>query len=196
MGITRVSILSFRYKWGANSNGKRYDEISTYEREAWRMATTFYDLKAATAQGEEKSLRDFQGKVALIVNLASECGFTPQYADLQKLYQNYKEKGFVILGFPSNDFGGQEPGTIEEIKAFCTRNYGVTFPLFDKIHAKGEGIHPVYQWLTAQDRQGDVKWNFEKFLVGKDGRLIQRFRSSVNPLDAALVEAIEKALAE
>ncbi|SFJ10435.1 glutathione peroxidase [Thermoflavimicrobium dichotomicum] len=155
---------------------------------------TLYDIKVKTAQGSEKSLAEYKGYPLLIVNVASQCGYTPQYEGLEKLYQTYREKGLRILAFPCNDFGGQEPGTIEEIQQFCQVNYGVTFEVFDKIHVRESEIHPLYQWLTSQDGEGDVKWNFEKFLVSSQGKLIRRFRSGVNPLDPELVKAVETEL--
>ncbi|TCP55867.1 glutathione peroxidase [Tumebacillus sp. BK434] len=158
--------------------------------------TVFHDLTATTAQGETRSLSDYKGHVLLIVNVASKCGFTPQYEGLEQLYQSYKDQGLRILAFPSNDYGAQEPGTIEEVREFCKVNYGVTFDLFDKVHAKGADQHPVYQFLTANAPEtGDVQWNFEKFLLARDGRIIGRFGSRVAPMDGELTTAIEQALA-
>ncbi|RAL25814.1 glutathione peroxidase [Thermoflavimicrobium daqui] len=154
----------------------------------------FYNMVVRTAQGIEKSLQEYKGFPVLIVNVASKCGYTPQYKDLEKLYQTYRDQGLRLLAFPSNDFGGQEPGTIEEIRQFCRTNYGVTFEVFDKVHAQGDEIHSLYRWLTSQDQEGQVKWNFEKFLISKDGKLIRRFRSNVNPLDPKVVQLIEQAL--
>jgi len=129
------------------------------------------------------------------VNVASKCGFTPQYAGLEALNQSYKDKGLAILGFPSNDFGGQEPGTMKEIEEFCKLNYGVTFELFEKVHAKGEEIHPLYAWLTHHSEpQGEVKWNFEKFLISKDGETLGRYSSKITPQDIDLQQDIDKAL--
>lgn len=156
-----------------------------------------HDIAVKTANGEETSLAAYKGNVLLIVNVASECGFTPQYEGLEALYKKYEDKGLRILAFPSNDFGGQEPGTIEEVKQFCTVNYGVTFDLFDKVHAKGGEQHPLYAYLTQNaDPSGDVQWNFEKFLISKDGQIAARFGSRVKPEDAELVEAVEKELAK
>ncbi|MFD2171956.1 glutathione peroxidase [Tumebacillus lipolyticus] len=158
--------------------------------------TTFYDLSAQTAGGETRSFSSYRGDVLLIVNVASKCGFTPQYEGLEKLYQTYREQGLHILAFPSNDYGAQEPGTIEEVQQFCSLNYGVTFELFDKVHAKGADQHPVYQYLTAHAAEsGDVQWNFEKFLIGRDGAIVGRFNSRVAPQDAELISAVEQALA-
>jgi glutathione peroxidase len=143
------------------------------------------------------SLKAYAGKVVLLVNVASKCGFTPQYAGLEALYKKYKDKGLVIIGVPSNDFGGQEPGTAEEIKTFCTDKFDVTFPLMAKIHVVGARKHPLYVALTGPDSAfpGEVKWNFQKFLIGRDGQLLGRFESKVKPDSATLVQAIEVALA-
>lgn len=147
--------------------------------------------------GKPVDLASYKGKVVLVVNVASRCGKTPQYAGLQKLYDAHKDKGFVILGFPANDFGAQEPGSDAEIAQFCSTKYGVTFPMFSKITVKGDGKAPLYKALTeAADPKGEVGWNFEKFLIGKDGTVIGRFKSGVAPDDATLVKAIETALAK
>jgi len=146
--------------------------------------------------GTEVDLASFDGKVVLVVNVASRCGATPQYAGLQKLYDTYKDRGLVVLGFPANDFGAQEPGTESQIAKFCSSKYGVTFPMFAKITVKGAGQPPLYKALTATaDPPGDIGWNFEKFLVGRDGAVIGRFKTRVAPDDPALVAAIELALA-
>ena len=145
--------------------------------------------------GKEKALADYKGKVLLVVNVASECGFTPQYKGLEELYQRYRAKGLMVLGFPSNDFGGQEPGSEAEIKTFCERNYGVTFDLFAKIHAKAEPLAPLYKYLSTEAGfDGPVGWNFTKFLVGKDGQVLGRWASKTAPLDKELTDAVEKAL--
>jgi glutathione peroxidase len=156
-----------------------------------------YDFSVKSIDGKEVQLKDYKGKVLLIVNTASKCGFTPQYKDLQEIYQKYKEKGLLILGFPANDFGQQEPGNNPEIKEFCSLNYQVDFPLFEKISVKGESQHPLFKFLTEQknpDFTGEIKWNFEKILIGRDGQLLRRFRSKVKPSDSEMVEAIETAL--
>jgi glutathione peroxidase len=147
-----------------------------------------------TIDGTERSLGDFRGKVLLLVNTASECGYTPQYAGLQKLHATYEKRGFSVVAFPSNDFGGQEPGSNKEIKSFCSTKFGVTFPLFAKITVKGPNKHPLYAMLTQTPPAGDVKWNFAKFLVGKDGTVVARYDSDVTPEAPVLVQAIEKAL--
>jgi glutathione peroxidase len=146
--------------------------------------------------GKDTSLKAYDGKVLLVVNVASKCGHTPQYEGLEALYRKFKDQGLVVLGFPSNDFGAQEPGTEAEIKQFCTSKYDVTFPMFSKLHVKGPEQHPLYAALTGADSPvpGPVKWNFGKFLVGKDGKLIARYDSGTKPNDPAIAEAIEKAL--
>ncbi|NCX97873.1 MAG: glutathione peroxidase [Planctomycetia bacterium] len=147
--------------------------------------------------GTDVDLGSYQGKVVLVVNVASRCGATPQYEGLQALYEKYKDKGFVVLGFPANDFGAQEPGSDEQIKEFCTSKYDVTFPMFSKITVKGGGKPKLYEVLTeTSDPAGDIGWNFEKFLIGKDGKVAGRFKTRVSPDDAALVGAIEAALAK
>jgi glutathione peroxidase len=155
---------------------------------------SFYALKTTTLQGQPADLAQYAGKVSLVVNVASQCGFTPQYAGLEKLYEQLEDKGFVILGFPSNDFGGQEPGSPEEIATFCKKNYGVTFPLFSKLVTKtGPDQSPIYSYLG---QTGSLpSWNFGKYLVGKDGKVIQYFSSNVTPESPELREAIDKALA-
>ncbi len=156
-------------------------------------AARLYDLTVNTLEGEPQSLALYKGKVALVVNVASECGFTPQYEGLQKLYERYKDRGFVLLGFPSNDFGGQEPGDGKQIRAFCSSHFHVTFPMFEKVKTRGEGQSPVYAFLAAKN--GAPKWNFHKYVVGKDGAVAAAFASEVEPDSAALRVAIEAALA-
>lgn len=157
--------------------------------------TTIADFTATALDGAEKSLSEYLGKVVLVVNTASQCGFTPQYAGLEALYQEFGEQGFVVLGFPCNQFGEQEPGTEDEIGEFCQVNYGVTFPLFAKIEVNGENAHPLYAWLRSEGKGilGDaVKWNFTKFLVGRDGQVIRRYAPTTEP--AALKDDILAAL--
>lgn len=151
-----------------------------------------------TIAGGEASLKEHAGKVVLVVNVASECGYTKQYTGLEALYQKYKDQGLVVAGMPCNDFGGQEPGTEAEIQQFCSSKYSVTFPLYSKLSIKGEGKHPLYAALTGADspQPGEVKWNFEKFLIGRDGKILARFGSGVKPDSDELVAAVEKALAE
>ena len=157
-----------------------------------------YDIPIHTLRGEDASLAPYQGQALLLVNVASRCGLTPQYAGLQRLQDTYGPKGFSVLGFPCNQFLEQEPGSPDEIAQFCSVNYGVTFPLFEKIEVNGPGRHPLYDRLTvtpdAEGADGDVQWNFEKFLVSPEGEIVARFRPGVEPEDAALVGAIEQAL--
>jgi glutathione peroxidase len=159
---------------------------------------SIYEIELPRLGGKPAKLSDYAGKVVLAVNVASKCGLTPQYAGLQALNDRYSERGFVVLGFPSNQFFNQEPGSAEDIQQFCSVNYGVSFPLFAKLDVKGAGQHPLYAILTeaADDagKAGNVKWNFEKFLVGRDGNVVRRFRSKVTPEDPKLVEAIESLL--
>ncbi len=160
--------------------------------------SSLHDFTLDTIDGEERSLAEYRGQVVLVVNVASRCGLTPQYDGLQRLQETYGSRGFSVLGFPCNQFGGQEPGTDAEVKAFCSANYGATFPLFSKIEVNGDGRHPLYAWLTAQstepDGSGDIKWNFAKFVVDRDGRVAARFAPPTEPQAAELVEAIESAL--
>jgi glutathione peroxidase len=145
-----------------------------------------------TIKGKKTSLEDYQGKVVLVVNVASECGFTPQYADLERLYRLYKDKGLVIIGFPANNFGGQEPGTDEQIFQFCRTKFDVTFPMMSKISVKGDDMHPLFAYLTEQTPlKGEIKWNFEKFLLDKNGNLVARYPSATKPLDKDIVTRIE-----
>jgi glutathione peroxidase len=147
--------------------------------------------------GKTVNLADYRGKTLLIVNTASECGYTPQYAGLQSLYDKYKDRGLVIVGFPSNDFGGQEPGGAEEIATFCKKNYGVTFPMMSKVHAKGPEISPVYKTLTQDTPdgiRGEVKWNFTKFLIDPQGKVVARFEPKIEPQSPEVTEAVEKNL--
>jgi glutathione peroxidase len=156
-----------------------------------------YDYPLKDIDGKSTSLKDYKGKVVLLVNVASQCGYTPQYKGLEAIYEKYKGQGFTIVGVPCNDFGSQEPGTNEEIKQFCSSKYSVTFPMMDKVHVKGPEQNPLYARLTGKDAEfpGDVKWNFGKFLIGKDGKILQRFDSKVTPESPELTSAIEKALA-
>ena len=152
-----------------------------------------YDFTMNSIDGKAAPLAAFKGKVTLIVNVASQCGFTPQYAALEAVYEKYRDHGFVIAGFPANNFGGQEPGTNEEIKQFCNRTYSVKFPMFSKISVKGDDKAPLYQFLTSA-MGGEVQWNFTKFLVDKNGKVVQRFDSAVEPDSPEVISAIEAAL--
>jgi glutathione peroxidase len=145
-----------------------------------------------TIDGKEQSLGEYKGKLALVVNVASQCGFTSQYSGLESIFEKYKDRGLVVLGFPSNDFGEQEPGSNEEIKSFCKRNYNVTFPMFSKVPVSGPAKVPLYGYLTQTG--GEVGWNFTKFLVGKDGKVITRFKPSTPPESGEVIRAIEAAL--
>ena len=155
-------------------------------------ADSVYDFTMNSIQGKPVALKDFHGKPVLFVNVASQCGYTPQYKGLEALYRKYKDQGFVLVGVPANNFGSQEPGSNEEIATFCKRNYDVTFPVMSKVDVKGAGMTPLYGYLTKTG--GDIKWNFTKFLVGRDGKVIQRFESNVAPEDPAFIAAIEKAI--
>ena len=160
--------------------------------------TTLHDFEMKKLEGGEMSFQDLAGKVSLVVNVASECGLTPQYEGLQKLHEKYADRGFAVLGFPCNQFGGQEPGTAAQIQTFCEQRYGITFPMFEKIEVNGEGAHELYQWLEREETEpegpGNITWNFEKFLIGKEGEVLARFSPKVPPDDPALIGAIEKAL--
>ena len=165
-------------------------------------ATTFaawniYDFTLPSIDGKPMPLAQFKGKVVLMVNVASQCGYTPQYTALEAVYEKYKAQGFVIVGFPANNFGAQEPGTNEEIKTFCSRKYSVTFPLYSKVSVKGDDETPLYQYLTKQTAppiSGEIKWNFTKFLVDKNGKVVQRFEPAVTPDSPEVVSAVEKLL--
>jgi glutathione peroxidase len=156
-----------------------------------------YNFTLNSIEGKPAPLADYQGKVVLLVNVASQCGYTPQYSALEAIYEKYKDQGFVILGFPANNFGAQEPGTNEEIKTFCTRKYSVTFPMYSKISVKGADQAPLYTYLTKETGTGiagDIKWNFTKFLVDREGKVIQRFEPAVTPDSKEVTAAIEKQL--
>ncbi|MET1076073.1 MAG: glutathione peroxidase [Umezawaea sp.] len=159
---------------------------------------SIYDIPVNTISGEPTTLEPLRGKALLVVNVASKCGLTPQYTGLEQLQKQYGEQGFSVVGFPCNQFAGQEPGTAEEIETFCSTTYGVTFPLFEKVEVNGEGRHPVYAELTrtadADGAAGDVQWNFEKFLISPEGEVVARFRPRTTPDDEAVVKAIEAVL--
>lgn len=158
---------------------------------------TVYQYELNSIDGENISLSDYEGDLLLIVNTASECGFTPQYEGLQELYETYSDQGFKVLGFPANNFGGQEPGSDEEIAQFCQANYGVSFPMFSKISVKGDDQHPLFTYLTSADNldfKGEISWNFEKFLIDRNGNLVRRFKSNVEPMSEELTSAIKENL--
>jgi glutathione peroxidase len=163
-------------------------------------AKSIHEFSAKTIDGTEKPLSDYRGKALVVVNVASRCGLTPHYAGLQELYASYRDRGLEVLGFPCNQFGGQEPGSDADVKEFCTTRYGVSFPMFSKLEVNGPGRAPLYAWLTAQaaapDGPGDIAWNFAKFVIGRDGRVRARFAPSVEPGAAELREAVAAALAE
>ena len=159
-------------------------------------ASSLYEFTLNSIDGQPAPLGAYKGKVLLLVNVASKCGFTPQYKGLEAVYEKYKNQGLVVIGFPANNFGSQEPGSNEEIKTFCSRTYNVTFPMYSKISVKGEDKAPLYQYLTDSNTAtgGEIKWNFTKFLVGRDGKVIARFESKVDPASPEVTAAIEKAL--
>jgi glutathione peroxidase len=161
-------------------------------------AGSLYDVPVKDIDGKDTSLEPYKGKVLLIVNVASKCGFTPQYQALESTYEKYKDKGFAILGFPCNQFKGQEPGTDAEIKEFCTSKFGVTFPLFDKLAVNGADRNPLYVDLAGSDSPypGDIKWNFTKFLIGRDGKILARFEPATKPDSPQVVQAIDAALGQ
>ncbi len=161
------------------------------------LAGPLYEIPVKDIDGKDASLKAYEGKVLLVVNVASQCGLTPQYKALEAIHEKYKDKGFTVLGFPCNQFGGQEPGSNEEIKQFCSSKYSVTFPMFDKIDVNGAKRHPLYQALAGKDSPfpGDIKWNFGKFLIGRDGKIIKRFEPRTTPDSPEVASAIEAALA-
>lgn len=160
-------------------------------------ASSIYDFSLPLLDGKPAPLADYKGKVVLVVNVASRCGFTPQYSALESIYEKYKDQGFVIIGFPANNFGGQEPGTNEEIKTFCQTKYSVTFPVYGKVSVKGDDQTPLYAYLTKEANPalaGDIKWNFTKFLVDRKGNVVQRFEPATTPDSPQVIAAIENAL--
>jgi glutathione peroxidase len=187
--VAAASLMALAVVAAAQETGR-----ATGAKEIPLVPDSFYRLTTKTLEGQPADLRAYAGKVALVVNVASQCGYTPQYAGLEKLYGELKDKGFVVLGFPSNDFGGQEPGTAAEIRQFCSLNYDVTFPLFEKVVTKaGAGQSPLY--ANLQKQAGDLPgWNFAKYLVGKDGRVVKFYKSGVKPEDPGLRRDIEAAL--
>lgn len=180
------SIILFGFLWGAKSSAKK---------QPLTPPDSFYDISIQSIEGDSLDLNQFKGKVVLVVNVASRCGYTPQYKGLEEMYQSYREKGLVILGVPSNDFMGQEPGTAEEIQSFCQLNYGVTFPLTEKIHVKGRNQHPLYQYLVNQSSfKGEISWNFNKIVLDKKGNVVKRFGSMVKPTSKQIVGVINQYL--
>lgn len=184
-----VAVMTFAYGYGFIFNPTPTEPVN---------AASVYDFTIKGIDGNDVNLAKYKGGVVMIVNTASRCGYTPQYEGLQKIYEKYKDKGFVVLGFPANNFMGQEPGTEKEIKEFCTLKYNVTFPMFSKISVTGTDQHPLYGYLTNKktnpDFGGDISWNFNKFLIDRNGKIVARFGSKDKPEDAAVTEAIEKSL--
>lgn len=192
--IVSITAIDFISKAKNNNSGSELKSDSLTVRTPKLNNISSFKVKDMT--GKDIFLSDFKGKVLLIVNVASKCGYTPQYKGLQELYEKYKPKGLELLGFPCNDFGGQEPGSNEEIQNFCSMNYGVTFKLFDKVKILGKDKNKLYAALTDNDITGtsDVKWNFEKFLISKNGDIVARYTSKVKPNDKNLIAAIEAEL--
>lgn len=189
-GLTTAVLLS---AYGFGFFNKRSENIMKPV-----TANSIYEFEVLDIDGNRVSLADYRGKVVMFVNTASQCGYTPQYEGLQKIYDRYKDRGFVILGFPANNFGGQEPGSNEEIKEFCTLRYKVTFPMFAKISVKGEDQHPLYAYLTSNKANpefaGEITWNFNKFLANDKGEIVARFASKETPESPEVTKAIESAL--
>jgi glutathione peroxidase len=177
-----------------------HSQAEPQSKETAPMNKSIYNFKMKNIDGKDVNLKSYKGKVVMVVNVASKCGYTPQYEQLEATYKKYKDQGFVILGFPANNFHAQEPGTNEEIKQFCTAKYGVTFPMFAKISVKGDDTDPLYQYLTSKDQDpkfgGDITWNFNKFLIDKHGNIIDRFDSKIKPDDPSVTTALESALKE
>lgn len=194
--LATAAFLLFALQLGlANAGDKKQEQQGQREQKEKKDVKGFYELNAKSIEGKPVNLSEYKGKVALVVNVASRCGYTSQYEGLQKLHDAHKDKGFTVLGFPSNDFKGQEPGTNAEIKTFCQMEYGVKFPLFEKNPVTGAEKQPVYRFLTEQSRkdlQGEVAWNFEKFLINPNGEVVARWKSGVEPQS----EEISKKLAE
>ncbi|WP_143960610.1 glutathione peroxidase [Litoribacter populi] len=191
--IILFALLAFGCQ-GNTSTTEETVEASVVSLDDMIMAKEFHDFKLNDIDGKEVSFADFKGKKVLLVNVASKCGYTPQYAKLQELHEKHGDD-LMVLGFPANNFGGQEPGTEDDIKAFCSENYGVTFPMFEKISVKGVDKHPLYRWLSDKDMNGwndkEPSWNFCKYLVDENGELIEFFPSSVSPMDKEITKHIE-----
>jgi len=187
--IAVVAAVALAYGYGLILNPTPMEPVN---------ASSVYGFTMKDIDGNDVKLDKYKGKVVMIVNTASRCGYTPQYEGLQKIYDQYKDKGFVVIGFPANNFMGQEPGTEKEIKEFCTLKYNVTFPMFSKISVTGTDQHPLYGFLTNKKTNpefgGDISWNFNKFLIGRDGKVVGRWGSKDKPEDAAVTAAIEKQL--
>ena len=186
--LINLLMIFFAALPGCKEIKTRPEEIQTGQNQT--AMKSIYDIKVKTIDGQETTLAQYKGKKMLIVNVASECGYTPQYADLQELYTAHGDK-VALLGFPANNFGGQEPGSNAQIKDFCTKNFGVTFPMFEKISVKGSDMHELYQWLTSKDQNGwnekAPNWNFCKYLISDDGKLLKFYSTAVNPMSEEIV---------
>jgi glutathione peroxidase len=196
--VNRLCLLSFMASLAALIVGAPLSVVTAADPA--KKPTSVLDFHVKDIEGKDVDLASYKGKVLLIVNTASQCGLTPQYKDLEALYEKYKDQGFAILAFPANEFGKQEPGSNEEIKEFCSTKYKVSFPLFSKIVVKGKGIDPLFGFLTSDETNpkfaGEIKWNFNKFLVNRKGEVIARFEPREKPNTEAAISSIEKALAE
>lgn len=184
--LASVLFLACTSSVATNPNSENTNTMSK------KATNTLHNFTVKAIDGSDINLADYKGKKVLIVNTASKCGYTPQYAELQELYEKHQDK-LVIIGFPANNFGGQEPGSNDEVAAFCEKNYGVSFPMAAKVSVKGSDMHELFQWLTSAenpDFTGDIRWNFEKFLIDENGNLIHRYRSGVNPMDEEIVSAL------
>ncbi|WP_325203359.1 glutathione peroxidase [Flavobacterium sp.] len=192
-----ILVLSLLFAMGAQAQNHNNKKTTQTEEKKTLMKQNIYQFKVKDIEGKEFDFATLKGKKIMVVNTASECGLTPQYEQLQKVYSEYKEKGFVIIGFPANNFGAQEPGTNKEIKTFCTKNYGVTFPMMEKISVKGDDMHPLYHFLTEKAKNGfedsQVEWNFQKFLINEKGELENVISPRVLPNDNEIIEWIKKA---
>ena len=190
LAVIMIAVLTLGCKPGYNAGPERVEAGETPE-----TLSPIFQFMMNDIDGHRVHLKQFQGKVLMIVNTASFCGNTPQYGGLQTLYEQYRDQGFEILAFPANNFGEQEPGTSEEIKTFCYTKYALEFPLFEKISVKGDDTHPLYQYLTKQSPYpGDIEWNFQKFLVNRNGQVIARYRPGLKPLSPQIVQDIQRAL--
>jgi glutathione peroxidase len=188
--ITTIAIVIRRLR-SAKSTHRPLTELPVTQESTMN---SFHDFEVKTIDGQVKSLKDYKGKAVLVVNVASQCGLTPQYVGLEKLQHEFKDQGFTVLGLPCNQFGQQEPGTEAQIKEFCSLNYHVSFPLTSKIEVNGDGTHPLYAWLKQETGGADIQWNFEKFLIGKDGRIVKRYSPKIAPEDPQLRADLQGAL--
>ena len=191
-GFMLISAAGFAMRWMRGAKSKTAS-AGAFGREETAMRN-FCDFTVKTIAGQDKSLEDFKGQTVLVVNVASECGLTPQYAGLEKLYREFKGKNFSVLGLPCNQFGQQEPGSEADIRQFCSSRYDVSFPLTSKIEVNGPGAHPLFNWLKSETGGADIQWNFEKFLIGKDGRILKRYPPKTTPEDPQLRKDLLAAL--